>query len=244
MIMNAIETVNITFRYGKNFVLNDLNIKIPEGSIYGFVGCNGAGKTTSIKLMLGILPLKTGSLFVFGDNIKKSNRKIMNQIGAFVDGPFLYSHFTCYEQMQYFDMIYKMGKDRIKTVLEIVGLWNEREKKVKNLSFGMKQRLGLGVAIFHDPKIILLDEPLNGLDPFGVHDMRELFRRLNGEGKTLLISSHILSELEKICTHIGIIDGGNLVYQDTLENMYKINDSLETTYMDLVRQNYENSRYI
>lgn len=168
----------------------------------------------------------------------------MNQIGAFVDGPFLYSHFTCYEQMQYFDMIYKMGKDRIKTVLEIVGLWNEREKKVKNLSFGMKQRLGLGVAIFHDPKIILLDEPLNGLDPFGVHDMRELFRRLNGEGKTLLISSHILSELEKICTHIGIIDGGNLVYQDTLENMYKINDSLETTYMDLVRQNYENSRYI
>ncbi len=239
--MNVIETKQLDFRYSRNDLIRHLDIQVPQGSVYGYIGKNGAGKTTTIKLLLGLLPCKTGSVFYNGLEFHEHRVDLLGRIGSLVENPCLYNHLTCAEQLKYLDLIYNKGDNRIDETLEMVGLIKEKNKRIKQLSTGMKQRFGIGMAIFHNPEIIILDEPINGLDPYGVHDVRELILRLHGEGKTVFISSHILSEMERICTHIGIIDKGRLLFQgETSELCKKAKGSnLETVYMNIIDESYE-----
>lgn len=240
--MNAIETKQLDFSYGRNELIRNLNIAVPQGSVYGYIGKNGAGKTTTIKLFLGLLPSRRGSIFYNGKEFHDHRTELLSRIGNLVENPSLYDHLTCAEQLQYLDYIYKKGGRRIDETLEMVGLLKDKNKKIKHLSTGMKQRLGIGMAIFHDPEIIILDEPINGLDPYGVHDVRELILKLHREGKTIFLSSHILSEMEKICTHIGIIDRGRLLFQGEMSELRQRaqNSDLETVYMNIIDENNEN----
>ncbi len=217
--MNIIETQNLNFRFNKQPIIQDLNLQVPENAISGFLGPNGAGKSTSIKLLLGLLRPKTGSIRIFGQNIQSSKLAILSRIGNLIETPSLYQHLSAYDNLQYMNILFKMGKERIEEVLELIGLEHARHKKVKHFSMGMKQRLGIGMALFHDPDLLILDEPVNGLDPSGIQEMRTLFLRLQQIGKTVLISSHLLSEIEKTCTHIGIIQKGHLLYQGPIEKL-------------------------
>lgn len=241
--MNVIETKQLDFSYSRSELIRHLDIKVPQGSVYGYIGKNGAGKTTTIKLLLGLLPCKIGSVFYNGLEFQEHRIELLGRIGSLVENPCLYNHLTCAEQLNYLDFIYKKGNQRIDEILEMVGLTKEKNKKIKQLSTGMKQRLGIGMAIFHNPEIIILDEPINGLDPYGVHDVRELILQLHREGKTIFVSSHILSEMEKICTHIGIVDSGCLLFQGEMSELCKKaqGSDLETVYMNIIDESYENN---
>ncbi len=217
--MNIVETQHLNFRFNKQPIIQDLNLQVPENAVYGFLGPNGAGKSTSIKLLLGLLRPKTGSISIFGKNLQTDNLAILARVGNLIENPSLYQHLTAYDNLQYMNLLFKMGKNRIDEILDMVGLAHARNKKVKHFSMGMKQRLGIGMAVFHDPDLLILDEPVNGLDPSGIQEMRTLFLNLRQMGKTLLLSSHLLSEIEKTCTHIGIIQKGKLRYQGPIEQL-------------------------
>lgn len=211
-----IETNNLNFYYGKHHAIQNLNLEVPESSIYGFLGPNGAGKSTTIKLLLGLLKSGDSNIFVFGKEFIVNRYEILAYVGCLIESPSLYRYLTAYESLRYLNYIYQVGEDRINSVLKIVGLWEDRNKKVRQFSSGMKQRLGIGISMLHCPKLLILDEPINGLDPKGVVEIRELLLRLQDEGTTIFISSHILSEVEKLCTHLGIINQGNLIYQGSM----------------------------
>lgn len=219
MMTQIIETKNLSYKYHKTEVLSNLNLNVPEGAIYGYLGKNGAGKTTTLKLLLGLLPCNSDTIFVKGVDVHKHNEKLFDQIGNLIESPSLYKSLTCYEQLKYIDYFYNKGNKAIEHTLNQVGLLKEWNKKIKNLSTGMKQRLSIGVSLFHNPDILILDEPINGLDPNGVFEVRELLRKLNNEGKTILLSSHILSEIEKLCDHVGILNNGHLIYQGRIQNL-------------------------
>ncbi|KAB1228630.1 ABC transporter ATP-binding protein [Chryseobacterium viscerum] len=213
--MESIKTQNLSYTIGSKTILNNINLSIPEGSIYGYLGRNGAGKSTTIKLLLGLLESKGDSIFIQNKSLKQNRTEILANTGNLIESPCFYTKLTVFENLKYLDIIYGKGNKRIDEVLELVDLHNEKKKKSSALSMGMKQRLGIAMAIFHDPKLLILDEPLNGLDPQGIFEMRKLFQHLNEQGKTIFLSSHILSELEKTATHIGIIEGGEMVFQGT-----------------------------
>ena len=193
-------------------VLNDINLAVPEGSIYGFVGPNGAGKTTTLRLLLGLLRRQQGAISLFGRDLDSDRIEILRKIGSLIEGPSLYEHLT--------QMIYRSPRQRLAEVLELVGLSAARDKLVSEFSLGMKQRLAIGVAILHRPALLILDEPTNGLDPNGIVDMRRLLKQLNQEhGTTILVSSHLLSEVERLATHLGIVHHGRLHFQGTLDEL-------------------------
>jgi len=229
-----ISTNNLHFSYGKKNILEGINLQIPQGSIYGYLGKNGAGKSTTIKLLLGLLPLNKQKI-VYNDKEFLSHRTdILRKIGCMVETPSLYAHFTCYEQLQYTDIFFKMGKKRIEEILQLVGLYNDRHKKIKHCSTGMKQRLAIGTALFHNPEILILDEPTNGLDPAAIYDIRKILCDLHAQEKTIFISSHILSEIEKTCTHVGIIDKGKLLYQGTMTDLLAASKRRVTIWADAI----------
>lgn len=217
--MNIIETKNLRFQYKNQIVLDGIDLSIPSGSIYGYLGKNGAGKTTSLKLLLGLLDAKPNSIFFFNKEFHKNRLEILHSVGNLIENPSFYESLTGFENLKYLELIYGFGNQRIEHVLELCGLKVARNKKVKKYSLGMKQRLGIAMAILHNPDILILDEPLNGLDPEGVHEVREMILTLKKEGKTILLSSHILSEIEKICTHIGILDNGKIRYQGNIDTL-------------------------
>ncbi|MGH1520727.1 ABC transporter ATP-binding protein [Chryseobacterium sp. JK1] len=214
-MMNSITTKDLCYTIGSKTILNNINLTIPEGSIYGYLGRNGAGKSTTIKLLLGLLEVNGDPIFIQNKSLKQYRTEILSTTGNLIESPCFYTKLTVYENLKYLDIVYGKGQKRIDEVLELVDLQREKKKKASALSMGMKQRLGIAMAIFHDPKLLILDEPLNGLDPQGIFEMRKLFQHLNDEGKTIFLSSHILSELEKTATHIGIIEGGEMVFQGT-----------------------------
>lgn len=216
---SIIETKNLSFSFRKQAVLNKINIEVPDGAIYGYLGKNGAGKSTTIRLLLGLLKPPKESIYLFGKEFNGNRTEILSQVGNLIESPSYYANLTTYENLNYLSILLKCGKERIEEVIDLVNLRNARNKKVKQFSTGMKQRLGIAMAILHQPNLIILDEPLNGLDPEGVHDMRELILNLQKQGKTIFLSSHILSEIEKVCTHIGIIDKGDLIYQGKTESL-------------------------
>ena len=214
--MYAIETKDLSFNYKKKPLLESLDLKIPTGSIYGYLGKNGAGKSTTIKLLLGLLPALQNTIYHNGLELNSHKSEILSMVGSLVESPAYYGNLTGYENLLYLKNIYGCNSQKIYDVLQKVNLMGDKDKMVKKYSSGMKQRLGIAMALLHDPNTLILDEPLNGLDPEGVYEIRELIIDLKKEGKTILLSSHILSEIQKTCTHVGILHDGRLCYQGTL----------------------------
>ena len=214
---------NISFGYRKNeLVLSNININVPNQSIYGFLGANGAGKTTSIRLILGLLKPASGNVFVFGEDIKKTHPHHFNKIGSLIENPSLYGHLSAEDNLRIWSKFFNTPKQRTAEVLELVNLGDAKKKKTADFSTGMKQRLGLATALLHDPQLIILDEPTNGLDPMGIIKLREILNQLRSEGKTILLSSHILLEVEKLVTQIGIIKDGSIVFEGNLQQLQEI----------------------
>ena len=219
--MYCLETNNLMHAFSsKEIVLNNINIKVEEGSIYGFLGPNGAGKTTTLRLILGLIKKQQGSIFVFGKPFDKNRVKSLTKIGSIIEMPSVYGHLTAIENLKVLQKIYQCPEQRMQEVLNLVGLQNTGNKKANQFSLGMKQRLGIAIALLNDPTLLILDEPTNGLDPNGMLEIRELLRKLNKEkGITIVISSHLLSEIEKLVSHVGIINKGCLVFQGTLQEL-------------------------
>lgn len=200
--------------------LSNINLHVPQGSIYGFLGPNGAGKTTTLKLVLGLLQIQQGSITIFQQSVQSQRRAILQQIGSLIESPSLYGHLSAVENLQVMQLLYQCKPQRIQDVLQLVGLPNTGKKKVHQFSLGMKQRLSIAIALLHQPKLLILDEPTNGLDPNGIIDMRELLKKLNHVlGVTIIISSHLLSEIEKLVTHVGVINKGQMLFEGTLEQL-------------------------
>lgn len=221
------ETKDLSHRFSSNeAVLNEINLQVPEGSIYGFLGPNGAGKTTTLRLVLGLLQSQSGSIHIFGKSLKEHRIEILTQIGSLIETPSIYAHLTAEENLRIWQIVYQCPAERIKEVLELVGLSQTGKKKAGKFSLGMKQRLSIAIALLHRPKLLILDEPTNGLDPNGIVEIRILLKRLNDvEGITIIVSSHLLSEIEKMVTHIGIINKGKLLFQGKLDDL--INQQLK-----------------
>lgn len=216
-----IRTKQLTKSFGGKPAVNQLNLEIPEGSIYGFLGPNGAGKSTTMKMILGLIASDGGTIEIDGTEMNDKNRiSILRQVGSLIEAPSYYGNLTACENLQISCMLRSLPSQEIDRVLSIVRLEGQKKKKTAHYSLGMKQRLGLANALLGSPKLILLDEPTNGLDPAGIHEMRELVKSLPKQyGMTVMISSHLLSEMEQTADHIGIISRGELIFQDTLPSL-------------------------
>ncbi len=219
---NLIETTNLTKQYGKNRCVNSLHMQVPKGAVYGFLGPNGAGKSTTLKMILGLAKPTAGSITLFGTPVNEKNRiKLLADTGSLIESPSYYGHLTGEENLHILQTLKGCPKEDIDEVLRIVRLNDARKKKVNHYSLGMKQRLGLAAALLGFPKLLILDEPTNGLDPAGIQEMRELICSLPSTyGITVVVSSHLLSEIDQMADHVGIIRKGELVYQDTLEALH------------------------
>lgn len=219
---NAIETFTLTKKYGKSSAVEALNMKVPEGSIYGFLGPNGAGKSTTMKMILGLVKPDTGSVKVLESAVNNANRlEILKKTGSLIESPSYYGHLTGKENLQIIAMLKGVPEKEIQEVLRIVRLENQQKKKVSQYSLGMKQRLGLACALLGHPKVLLLDEPTNGLDPAGIQEMRELICSLPSQyGMTVLVSSHLLSEIDQMADYTGIIDHGKMIFQGELSQLH------------------------
>ena len=222
--MNCIETQQLTHRFSDgNPVLKGIDLKVPEGSIYGFLGPNGAGKTTTMKLVLGLLKKQEGGISVFGRELEKERIQILQDVGSLVEAPSLYGHLSARDNLRIWCNVYGCDTSRIDEVLKLVDLDYTAKKKSRKFSLGMKQRLSIAVALLHEPKLLVLDEPTNGLDPNGILEMRELLKRINKEtGVTIFISSHLLSEIEKLVNHVGIIHRGEMIFQGTMPELQRM----------------------
>lgn len=232
----SLETIGLSHTYDRTRVLDALELRVPEGSIYGFLGPNGAGKTTTLRLMLGLLKKQTGQIRVLGRPFEADRIGNLRRLGALIETPSLYASLTAVENLRVLQRIYRCPSTRIDEVLQLTGLADTGRKKAGKFSLGMKQRLAIAMALLHDPAMLILDEPTNGLDPEGIAAMRTLFRMLNQErGVTILISSHLLGEMEKLITHVGIIHKGRLLYQGQLENLKQAHAGvdLETIFLQL-----------
>lgn len=221
-VQNLIETTNLTKQYGNVRCVNALNMKVPQGAVYGFLGPNGAGKSTTLKMILGLARPTGGSITLFGISADdKSRIKLLADTGSLIESPSYYGHLTGEENLYILQTLKGCPKADIDEVLRIVRLNEARKKKVSHYSLGMKQRLGLAAALLGFPKLLILDEPTNGLDPAGIQEMRELICTLPSDyGITVVVSSHLLSEIDQMADHVGIIRKGELVYQDTLEALH------------------------
>ena len=220
-----IETKNLTKVYGEQTVVNSVNLHIEKGSIYGLLGRNGAGKTTIMKMILGLTDISNGEVSVFNQNIKGNEKKIYPRIGAIIETPGFYPNLTGTENLEIFALLRGTAfPDAVKNALEVVGLPYKDKKLFGNYSLGMKQRLGIANAILHDPEVLILDEPTNGLDPIGIAEVRDFIKDLSvKKGKTILISSHILSEITLLADTVGIIDKGVLLEENSMEELNKKN---------------------
>ena len=213
MVKEAIKTVNLSKKYGKNLVVDDLNISIDSGEIVGFLGLNGAGKTTTMRMLLGLIKPTSGKCYIQGNKVDRYNLEVLNEIGYIIETPYSYPDLTVKENLEIVSTLRVIrNKYVVDWVTEKLKLNQHKDKKVKHLSLGNVARLGIAKAIIHKPKILILDEPTNGLDPFGVIEVRELLKELaNNLGTTVLISSHKLEEISKIATRIVIIHEGRLI---------------------------------
>jgi len=217
--MNIIETHDLCKQYGNALRVTHLDLDVPEGSVYGFLGPNGAGKSTTLKMILGLVRPTAGSIRVLGKSMDSKNRlAVLRQVGSLIESPSYYGHLTGEENLRIVQTLRGVPEKNIREVLQIVRLDGQRGKKVAHYSLGMKQRLGLAAALLGYPKLLILDEPTNGLDPAGIQEMRELICELPERfGMTVVVSSHLLSEIDQMADHVAIIRDGELVFQDTLE---------------------------
>ena len=233
----AITTNELTKCYSGRNAVDHVNLHVPEGSVYGFVGENGSGKTTIIRLLMGLISPNHGSYELYGTNFKnKEIYKVRKNVSAIVEAPSLVPAMTAKQNLKYACIYYGVPSDEkaLNEALTSVGLEDTGKKKVKDFSLGMRQRLGIAILLLNHPRLMLLDEPMNGLDPTGVAELRDLIINLNSQGITFLISSHILSELEKVATHWGFISHGKLLKEISSEDlMNECKKSFEISYSDL-----------
>ncbi len=219
-----IKTSGLSYQYSKDVkTLSNISLQVEKGSVYGFLGPNGSGKTTTISLLLGLLENKEGQIEIFGQQLSANRINILRKIGSLIEAPSLYGHLTAKENLEIYRAVYGTTKERITEVLDIVGLEDSGKKPVKKFSLGMKQRLAIALALLPNPELLVLDEPSNGLDPAGIIELRELIKKLNKEyNMTILISSHLLGEVEKMVSHLGIIYKGKMLFQGTLSELHKV----------------------
>ena len=218
----AVKTNNLSKRYNGNDCVSNVDLKIPEGSIYGFLGPNGAGKSTTMKMLLGLVKPSGGSVEVLGHTMNDKNRlAILQETGSLIESPSYYSHLTGRENLEIVCLLKGVPEKEIDNVLHIVRMEKQQNKKAGHYSLGMKQRLGLAAALLGRPRLLLLDEPTNGLDPAGIQEMRELICSLPEKyGMTVMVSSHLLSEIDQMATTCGIINHGELIFQGSLKSLH------------------------
>ncbi|MBF6590626.1 MAG: ABC transporter ATP-binding protein [Ktedonobacterales bacterium] len=216
----VLRTRALTKRYGQRLAVNALDLEVRRGEIFGFLGPNGAGKTTTIRMALGLIAPTSGSVEILGQELAAHAPEILPRVGALVETPALYLYMTGRDNLRAVaSVLGGVSEQRMRTVLELVGLSDRQKDRVKTYSLGMKQRLGVAIALLQDPELLVLDEPANGLDPAGIVEMRDLMRRLSAESKTVFISSHVLTEVRQICTRVAIINQGQLVKEATIEEL-------------------------
>ena len=219
----VVETTALSKQYAGRPVVDQVSLCVPEDSVYGFIGPIGAGKSTTMKMLLGLLKPSGGSIQILGQKMSPGNRlELLGQTGSLIESPSCYGHLTGEENLQIVADLKNVPKRDIDRVLETVSLTSSRKKKVKQYSLGMRQRLGIAQALLGSPKLLILDEPTNGLDPAGIQEMRSLIREMPRRcGATVLVSSHLLSEMEQMADHVGIIDHGRLLFQGPLSELQR-----------------------
>ena len=221
-VMSVIKVQNISKHFGSLKAVDDLSFEVQAGQVFGFLGQNGSGKSTTIRMLLSLIHPTSGSIELFGKRIEKNREEILEQVGAIIERPDLYPYLSAKEHLQLFAKVrkQKIGEADINTTLEKVGLAHRAQDKVQTFSLGMKQRLGIGIALVHNPSLIILDEPTNGLDPQGIADIRQLIQYLaKEEGKTVLVSSHLLSEIEQVAHQILIIHQGKKMVEGVTKEL-------------------------
>ena len=248
---NIIETENLTKRYGGVPVVRSVSLAVPQGSVYGFIGPNGAGKSTTMKMLLGLVKQSGGSVRLLGREMNAENRlALLRQTGSLIESPSSYGHLTARENLRIVAQLKGVEETEIERVLRVVHLDREKTRRVKAFSLGMRQRLGIAQALLGRPRLLILDEPTNGLDPEGIREMRDLIRSLpQTAGATVLVSSHLLSEMEMFVDHVGIIDYGRLLWQGPLARLQaerggevvvtRRSKTLEEIFLDLIHEQGE-----
>lgn len=238
----TIETHHLKKIYKDKVVVNDVNIHVKKGEIYGFVGQNGAGKSTLMKMLLHLVQANAGEIIIFGNRVVKNDFEMLKRIGSIIENPYFYEKLTARQNLDlHCEYMGYHNKNHMEEMLEFVGLLKDADKKVSQYSLGMKQRLAIARAILTKPELLILDEPINALDPEGIREMRELFRKLNTDyGTTIFISSHILSEVEQIADTIGIIQNGKLIKETSMSDVHKY----QTDYVEVDVDNVELAGYI
>ncbi len=217
----VVSTRGLTKRFGPVLAVDHVDLDVREGDVYGFLGANGSGKTTTARMLLGLVLATSGEISVLGEAMPRAARRVLPQVGTLVEGPASYGHLSGRANLELFDAMgpgsgRRSRKRRVAETLERVGLGVAGERRVKGYSLGMRQRLGLAAALLRAPRLLVLDEPTNGLDPQGIREMRDLLLGLNAEGTTIFLSSHLLAEVEQMCTRVGVLDRGRLVVQEEL----------------------------
>ncbi|WP_296784271.1 ABC transporter ATP-binding protein [uncultured Methanobrevibacter sp.] len=236
MVDYVIETNNLSKTYSRKKVVNSVNMHVEKGKIYGLLGKNGAGKTTTMCMLLNLTYPSAGEIFLFGKDAKRHSNEIYSKIGSIIETPGFYENLTAYENLKIIGRIRgDYDPQKIRLVLEMVNLADSKSKRFKDFSLGMKQRLGIAAAILHNPELLILDEPINGLDPFGIKEIRTLLKRLSHEfGITILISSHILSEIENLADVIGFMDNGVLIDEISRDELHdRLNKFVEFEVSDI-----------
>lgn len=238
----TIETHHLKKVYKDKVVVNDVNIHVKKGEIYGFVGPNGAGKSTLMKMLLNLIKADAGEIIVFGHKLVENDFEMLKKIGSIIENPYFYEKLSAKQNLDlHCEYMGYPNKNHITEVLNYVGLADSADKKISQYSLGMKQRLAIARAILTKPELLILDEPINALDPEGIREMRELFRKLNTDyGTTILISSHILSEVEQIADTIGIIQNGSLIKEVSMSDVKKY----QTDYVEVEVDNIELAGYL
>jgi ABC-type multidrug transport system ATPase subunit len=235
-----IKITNVSKTIKDKLIIDNLSLKVYEGDIYGFIGPNGAGKTTTIRMMLNLISPSQGVIELFGYDTKKDYKRAIENVSAIVENPALFENMTAYENLELMANYPPVLEDRsvIQEVLDLVGLRENSKDKVKTFSLGMKQRLGLAMALLKKPKLIILDEPTNGLDPYGIKQMAQIIQDISKKEKiTFLISNHLIYYLQKFCNRIAILDKGKLILEDEVDNILKVNQGkdLEDVFFEITK---------
>jgi len=232
-LKTVVELKNVTKTIRKKKIIDDLSFEVMEGEVFGFLGPNGAGKTTTIRMMVGLIGITSGEITICGKNVTKDFEDAIRNVGAIVENPELYKFLTGYQNLEQVARLTKgVTKEKIEEVIELVGLKERIHDKVKTYSLGMRQRLGIAQSLLHDPKILILDEPTNGLDPAGIREVRDYLRSLaRNKGMAVIVSSHLLSEMEMMCDRIAIIQKGKLI---NVQHVHEDKNSNEREYIFIV----------
>ena len=218
---DIIATDHLTKSYGKRIVVNQVDLRVPQGCVYGFLGPNGSGKSTTMKMLLSLIRPTHGTVEVFGQPMDRSTRRqLLGHIGSLIEAPPGYAHLTGRENMGLVQRQLGLDQGQVDRAVRIVRMQDQLDKKVANYSLGMKQRLGIALALAREPRMLILDEPTNGLDPAGIEEMRDLLRRLADSGVTVMVSSHLLDEIDKMASVIGVLKEGRLIFQGTRRELF------------------------